>query len=64
MGQTAFTVRIDVEVKKMFDNLCKDFCMSANTAFNMFARYSQSSKLQCKFERWTHDLRKGGLLVH
>ena len=45
MGQTAFTVRIDVEVKKMFDNLCKDFCMSANTAFNMFARYSQSSKL-------------------
>ena len=38
MGQTAFTVRMDADVKKQFDNLCKDFGMSANTAFNMFAR--------------------------
>ena len=38
MGQTAFTVRMDTEVKKRFDELCKDFGMSANTAFNMFAR--------------------------
>ena len=38
MGQTAFTVRMDSEVKKRFDELCKDFGMSANTAFNVFAR--------------------------
>jgi addiction module RelB/DinJ family antitoxin len=38
MGQTAFTVRMDADVKRQFDNLCKDFGMSANTAFNMFAR--------------------------
>lgn len=38
MGQTAFTVRMDADVKKRFDELCKDFGMSANTAFNMFAR--------------------------
>ena len=38
MSQTAFTVRMDAEVKKRFDELCKDFGMSANTAFNMFAR--------------------------
>ena len=38
MGQTAFTVRMDTDVKKRFDELCKDFGMSANTAFNMFAR--------------------------
>lgn len=38
MSQTAFTVRMDADVKKRFDNLCKDFGMSANTAFNMFAR--------------------------
>ena len=38
MGQTAFTVRMDADVKKKFDDLCKDFGMSANTAFNMFAR--------------------------
>ena len=38
MGQTAFTVRMDSEVKNRFDELCKDFGMSANTAFNIFAR--------------------------
>ena len=38
MGQVAFTVRMDTEVKKRFDELCKDFGMSANTAFNVFAR--------------------------
>ena len=38
MGQTAFTVRMDAEIKKKFDELCKDFGMSANTAFNIFAR--------------------------
>lgn len=38
MGQTAFTVRMDTDTKKRFDELCKDFGMSANTAFNMFAR--------------------------
>lgn len=38
MAQTAFTVRMDSETKKRFDELCKDFGMSANTAFNVFAR--------------------------
>lgn len=38
MEQTAFTIRMDKEVKKRFDELCKDFGMSANTAFNIFAR--------------------------
>ena len=38
MAQTAFTVRMDSETNKRFDELCKDFGMSANTAFNVFAR--------------------------
>ena len=38
MSQTSFTVRMDADVKKRFDELCKDFGMSSNTAFNMFAR--------------------------
>ena len=38
MGQTAFTVRMDAEIKKRFDELCEDFGMSANTALNVFAR--------------------------
>lgn len=38
MEQTAFTIRMDKDVKRRFDELCKDFGMSANTAFNIFAR--------------------------
>lgn len=60
MGQTAFTVRMDTEVKKKFDELCKDFGMSANTAFNMFARavikqeripFNVESENQAKLQR-------------
>ena len=60
MGQTAFTVRMDTEVKKKFDELCKDFGMSANTAFNMFARavikqeripFEVESEKQAKLQR-------------
>ena len=42
MGQTAFTVRMDSDVKKQFDELCKDFGMSSNTAFNVFARAARN----------------------
>ena len=60
MEQTAFTVRMDTEVKKKFDELCKYFDMSANTAFNMFARavikqeripFNVESEKQAKLQR-------------
>jgi len=60
MGQTAFTVRMDSDIKKRFDDLCKDFGMSANTAFNMFARavikqeklpFDVESEKQAKLQR-------------
>ena len=38
MAQIAFTVRMDSDTKKKLDDLCKDFGMSTNTAFNIFAR--------------------------
>lgn len=38
MAQVAFTVRMDSDTKKKLDDLCKDFGMSTNTAFNIFAR--------------------------
>lgn len=38
MAQTAFTVRMESDTKKRFDELCRDFGMSANTAINVFAR--------------------------
>ena len=36
MAQSAVTVRIDSEMKSQFDELCEQFGMSANTAFNIF----------------------------
>ena len=36
MAQSAVTVRIDSEMKSQFDELCNQFGMSVNTAFNIF----------------------------
>jgi len=38
MAQSAVTVRIDSEIKSQFDQLCEQFGMSANTAFNIFVK--------------------------
>ena len=38
MAQSAVTVRIDSEIKSQFDELCEQFGMSANTAFNIFVK--------------------------
>ena len=38
MPQTTFSVRMDSEVKKQFDDFCNNVGMNASTAFNMFAR--------------------------
>ena len=38
MKQTTFSVRMDTEVKKQFDEFCVQVGMNATTAFNMFAR--------------------------
>ena len=36
MGQVSMTVRVDSNQKKLFDELCSEFGMSANTAMNIF----------------------------
>ena len=38
MAQVAMTVRMDNQQKKIFDSLCEQFGMSANTAINIFVR--------------------------
>jgi DNA-damage-inducible protein J len=38
MPQTTFSVRMDAEVKKQFDDFCNEVGMNTSTAFNMFAR--------------------------
>jgi len=38
MGQTTFSVRMDTEVKRQFDDFCASVGMNTTTAFNMFAR--------------------------
>ena len=38
MAQASMTVRIDRQQKAIFDELCDQFGMSANTAINIFVR--------------------------
>ena len=38
IAQSTFSVRMDENLKKQFDELCNDFGMTASTAFNIFAR--------------------------
>lgn len=38
MSQSAFTIRLDSDLKERFDRLCEEFGMSANTAFNVYVR--------------------------
>ena len=38
MAQATFSVRMDENLKKQFDDLCSDFGMNATTAFNVFAK--------------------------
>ena len=38
MAQATFSVRMDEDLKKQFDVLCKEFGMNTSTAINVFAR--------------------------
>ena len=38
MSQSAFTLRLDSDLKTQFDSLCEEFGMSTNTAFNIYVR--------------------------
>jgi len=38
MAQTKFSIQMDSEIKKQFDDFCFQVGMNASTAFNMFAR--------------------------
>lgn len=38
MAQTSMTIRLDNQQKALFDKLCEQFGMSANTAINIFVR--------------------------
>jgi DNA-damage-inducible protein J len=44
MAQTSMTVRLDKQQKALFDDLCNQFGMSANTAINIFVRAVIRSK--------------------
>ena len=38
MSTTAISIRLDSDIKEKFDLLCKEFGLSTNAAFNLFAR--------------------------
>ena len=44
MAQTAMTVRMESQQKVLFDKLCEQFGMSANTAINIFVKAVIRSK--------------------
>ena len=38
MPKATFSIRMDENLKRQFDELCNEFGMTATTAFNVFAR--------------------------
>ena len=44
MAQSAFTFRLDSDLKSSFEKLCSEFGMSSSTAFNIFVRAVVRSK--------------------
>ena len=38
MSTTAISIRLDSDIKEQFDSLCREFGISTNAAFNLFAR--------------------------
>lgn len=38
MSQATFSIRMDTDLKKQFDDMCEEMGMNATTAFNIFAR--------------------------
>lgn len=38
MAQVIFSVRMDAQLKKEFDNICNEFGMTMSTALNIFAK--------------------------
>lgn len=38
MSTTAISIRLDSDIKEQFDKLCREFGISTNAAFNLFAR--------------------------
>lgn len=44
MGYSATTVRLETELKKQFESVCKSMGMNANVAINIFARAVVSNK--------------------
>ena len=44
MSTTAISIRLDSDIKKQFENLCKEFGLSTNAAFNLFARTRVAQK--------------------
>ena len=56
MSQSAFTIRLDSDLKTQFDSLCEEFGMSANTAFNIFVRQVvRSRRIPFNIEAPTKD---------
>ena len=71
MGQAIFSVRMDEDLKKEFEELCNDFGMNMTTAINVFAKAvvrerkipfeieeSKNAKERVEFMKTLNELKK------
>ena len=71
MGQAIFSVRMDEDLKKEFEELCNDFGMNMTTAINIFAKAvvrerkipfeieeSKNAKERVEFMKTLNELKK------
>lgn len=64
MPQATFSIRMDENLKRQFDELCNEFGMTATTAFNVFARAVVREK-KIPFEiKASDDSLQGGSKKH
>ena len=62
MAQITFGIRMDEDLMRQFDDLCAEFGMSANTAFNVFARtVVRERKIPFEIRASEKAEREGGL---
>lgn len=62
MAQATFSIRMDEELKKEFDELCQEFGMTATTAINVFARaVVRQRKIPFEISAPKEDTRKKAL---
>ena len=63
MSQTAFSVRMDSQLKKDFSLICEDFGMPVSTAFTLFAKAVKSDLPNALTRKTIDEAEQGHILI-